>query len=46
MLLWSLANAEFGEYSESNKTVIRNFRQSVCTTLDHLSMELPEPEGD
>jgi len=46
MLLWSLANAEFGEYSESNKTVIRNFRQSVCTTLDHLSMELPEPEDD
>jgi hypothetical protein len=44
MLLWSLANAEFGEYSESNKTVLRNFRQSVSTTLDHLSLELPETE--
>lgn len=44
MLLWSLAHAEFGEYSDTNKTVLRNFRQQVSSTLDHLSLELPEPE--
>jgi len=46
MLLWSLAHAEFGEYSDKNKTVLRGFRQDVSNTLDHLSLELPEPEDD
>jgi hypothetical protein len=46
MLLWSLAHAEFGEYSPTNKTVLRGFRQSVSTILDHLSLELPEPDED
>ena len=46
MLLWSLAHAEFGEYSDTNKTVLRGFRQNVSATLDHLSLELPDPEED
>ncbi len=46
MLLWSFANAEFCEYSDSNKIVLRNFRQSVSMTLDHLSLELPEVDSE
>lgn len=43
MLLWTLANAEFGVWSESNKTVIREFRQQVSSSLNHLCQELPDP---
>jgi hypothetical protein len=46
MLLWSFANAEFCEYSDSNKIILRNFRQSVSMTLDHLSLELPELDSE
>lgn len=46
MLLWSLANAEYGEFSESNRTTLRGFRQKVSQDLRHLSLELPDPEDE
>ena len=46
MLLWSLANAEFGTWSEKNKIVVREFRQFVSSNLSHLCQELPDPEED
>jgi hypothetical protein len=47
MLLWSLANAEYGEFSEANQHTLKGFRQQVSKTLRYLSSELPdlkEPE--
>ncbi|WP_159420174.1 hypothetical protein, partial [Escherichia coli] len=46
MLLWSLANAEHGEYSEANKHTLKGFRQKVSESLRYLSLELPDPEED
>lgn len=46
MLLWSLANAEHGEYSEVNKVTLGGFRNKVSNTLNYLSLELPDPEED
>ncbi|HIF5693200.1 ATP-binding protein [Vibrio parahaemolyticus] len=46
MLLWSLSNAEYGEYSDSNKHTLNGFRQKVSQTLRHLSIELPDVEED
>lgn len=46
MLLWSLANAEHGEYSEANKYTLKGFRQKVSESLRYLSLELPDPEED
>jgi hypothetical protein len=44
MLLWSLANAEHGEYSEANSHTLRGYRQKVSQTLRYLSIELPDAE--
>lgn len=44
MLLWSLANAEHGEFSETNQHTLNGFRQKVSQTLRYLSIELPEME--
>lgn len=44
MLLWSLANAEHGEYSEANRHTLKGFRQKVSQTLRYLSLELPDAE--
>lgn len=46
MLLWSLANAELGEFSEANQHTLRGYRQKVSQTLRHLSIELPDAEDD
>lgn len=46
MLLWSLANAEHGEYSEANQHTLKGFRQKVSESLRYLSLELPDPEED
>jgi len=46
MLLWSLANAEHGEYSEANRHTLKGFRQKVSQTLRYLSIELPDAEED
>ena len=46
MLLWSLANAEFGTWSEKNKIVLQEFRQHVSNNLNHLCQELPDPQED
>ena len=46
MLLWSLANAEHGEFSEANQHTLRGYRQKVSQTLRHLSIELPDAEED
>jgi hypothetical protein len=45
MLLWSLANAEHGEYSEANQHTLNGFRHKVSDTLRYLSLELPDPEN-
>ncbi|EKN5070579.1 ATP-binding protein [Yersinia enterocolitica] len=44
MLLWSLANAEHGEFSEMNQHTLKGFRQKISQTLRYLSIELPEAE--
>ncbi|WP_372741989.1 ATP-binding protein [Neptunomonas sp.] len=44
MILWSLANAEFGTWSEKNKLVMKEFRQHVSDSLNYLSHELPDAE--
>lgn len=44
MLLWSLANAEHGEYSEANQHTLKGVRHKVSDTLRYLSLELPDPE--
>ena len=46
MLLWSLANAEHGEYSEANQHTLKGFRQKVSETLRYLSLELPDPDEE
>ncbi|EGQ8919497.1 TPA: ATP-binding protein [Vibrio parahaemolyticus] len=46
MLLWSLSNAEHGEYSEVNQHTLRGYRQKVSQTLRYLSIELPDAEED
>lgn len=46
MLLWSLANAEHGEYSEANQHTLKGYRQKVSQTLRYLSIELPDAEED
>ncbi len=46
MLLWSLSNAEHGEYSEANQHTLQGFRQKVSQTLRYLSIELPDVEED
>lgn len=46
MLLWGLANAELGIWSESNKMIIREFRQQVSSSLSFLCQELPDPNED
>ena len=46
MLLWALANAEIGIWSESNKTIVREFRQQVSSSLNILCQELPDPTDD
>jgi hypothetical protein len=46
MLLWSLSNAEYGEYSEKSKITLSNFRQEVSKSLRYLSLELPEPDEE
>jgi hypothetical protein len=46
MLLWGLANAEHGEYSEANQHTLKGFRQKVSQTLRYLSIELPDVEED
>ena len=46
MLLWSLANAELGTWSETNKIVMEQFRQHVSANLNHLCLELPEADED
>lgn len=46
MLLWSLSNAEHGEYSETNQHTLKGFRQKVSQTLRYLSIELPDAEED
>ncbi|MBE8232271.1 MAG: ATP-binding protein [Endozoicomonadaceae bacterium] len=46
MLLWSLSNAEHGEFSESNQHTLKGFRQKVSQTLSYLSIELPDAEED
>lgn len=46
MLLWSLANAEHGEYSEMNKLTLFGYRNKVSETLNYLSQELPDLEDD
>lgn len=46
MLLWSLSNAEYAEYSEKNKMTLSGFRQDVSKSLRYLSLELPDPDED
>lgn len=46
MLLWSLANAEHGEFSETNQHTLKGYRQKVSQTLRYLSIELPDVEED
>ncbi|CNK67472.1 TPA: ATP-binding protein [Yersinia enterocolitica] len=46
MLLWSLANAEYGEFSEKSKITLLGYRQEVSKTLRYLSLELPDSEED
>ncbi|THB29738.1 ATP-binding protein [Providencia sp. MGF014] len=46
MLLWSLAHAEHGEYSEVNQHTLRGYRHKVSETLRFLSIELPDAEED
>lgn len=46
MLLWSLANAEHGEFSETNQHTLKGYRQKVSQTLRYLSLELPDAEED
>jgi hypothetical protein len=46
MLLWGLANAELGIWSESNKIIVREFRQQVSSSLSFLCQELPDPSDD
>lgn len=46
MLLWSLSNAEHGEFSETNQHTLKGFRQKVSQTLRYLSIELPDAEED
>jgi hypothetical protein len=46
MLLWSMANAEHGEFSETNQHTLKGFRQKVSQTLRYLSLELPNTEED
>jgi hypothetical protein len=45
MLLWSLSNAEHGEFSDANQHTLKGFRQKVSQTLRYLSLELPDAEG-
>lgn len=44
MLLWSLANAEHGEFAETNQHTLKGYRHKVSETLRFLSLELPDPE--
>jgi hypothetical protein len=44
MLLWSMANAEHGEFSDVNKHTLKGFRQKISQTLRYLSLELPDAE--
>jgi hypothetical protein len=44
MLLWSMANAEHGEFSEANQHTLKGYRQKVSQTLRYLSLELPDAE--
>jgi uncharacterized protein YuzE len=46
MLLWSLANAEHGEYSVTNQHTLKGFRQKVSLSLRYLSLELPDAEDE
>jgi len=46
MMLWSLSNAEYGTWSETNKIVMQEFRQHVSNSLNYLCQELPDPEED
>ena len=46
MLLWSLANAEHGEYSDTTQHTLKGFRHKVSETLRYLSLELPDLEED
>jgi len=46
MLLWSLSNAEHGEFSDANQHTLKGFRQKVSQTLRYLSIELPDVEDD
>ena len=46
MLLWSLAHAEYGEYSETNKTTLAGYRGEVSKTLRYLSLELPDSDEE
>lgn len=46
MLLWSLVNAEYGEYSEVNQHTLKGFRYKVSDTLRYLSLELPDVEEE
>lgn len=46
MLLWSLSNAEYAEYSEKNKMTLSGFRQDVSKSLRYLSLELPDLDED
>ena len=46
MLLWSLSNAEHGEFSETNQHTLKGYRQKVSQTLRYLSIELPDAEED
>ena len=46
MLLWGFANAELGIWSESNKLIVREFRQQVSSSLSFLCQELPDPSDD
>jgi hypothetical protein len=46
MLLWSLSNAEHGEFSDANQHTLKGFRQKVSLTLRYLSIELPDEEED
>ena len=46
MLLWSLSNAEHGEFSVANQHTLKGFRQKVSQTLRYLSIELPDVEEE
>ena len=46
LLLWGLANAEHGEYSEANRHTLKGFRHKVSDTLRYLSLELPDIEEE